>query len=130
MSEFPRKIRVRKKPTGCWRLFMAVAVDDKGAWCVNEWYEDDFMEGNHTMISPYPDWEEVDATPTTRPMTNADVLEKVTTTPGMVVRYSDDEEPGWCPAQFFRYERGGENMEWAIVKDGVFSEPQKFEMTE
>ena len=107
-------------------------VNEGLAWCVEDFGEDDFIAGNGTRITQWPIWQEI-PTPTTRPMTRLEVLEKVTTTPGMVTRYvvDDNNDDYWRPAQFSHYADGhSEEMEWAIVKDGEFSEPQRFEMTE
>ena len=89
-----------------------------------------YAAGEVTKIVLWPEWQEIPA-PATRPMTQAEVLEKVTTTPGMVSRFirNDNDDEDWRPPQFSHYTDGhSEEMEWAIIKDGVFSEPQKFEV--
>ena len=126
MTKFPRNLLVARTPAEKSVTRTVVLIDEGTAWCIAEDDEPEFSSVCSTLIIPWPLWQEI-STHTTRPMTHAEVLEKVTTTPGIVARYKDDES-GWCPAQFFRYEFRGENMEWAIVKNGVYSEPQKFEV--
>ena len=126
MTEFPRKVQVREVGDRTWATRIALAVDGSRAWCVMTESEDEYNVGEVTRIVRWPEWQEIPTT--TRLMTHAEVLEKVTTTPGMVSRYTKGE---WRPAQFFPYGNNDQNsMEWAIIKDGVYSEPQKFEVTD
>ena len=127
MTKFPRNLLVARTPAEKSVTRTVVLIDEGTAWCIAEDDETEFSSVCSTLIIPWPIWKEI-STHTTRPMTHAEVLEKVTNTQGMVVRYSDDDESGWCPAQFFIYEHGGEGKEWAIIKNGVYSEPQKFEV--